>query len=152
MIINKGTNPVAIYPATGGTIDALTINTALVLAVGNFVILSASSTTQWYSTANGVTPTASVFTANDAASLEIAPSNGTIQLWTLSATRTLLATNFANGQSVIMQITAGANTITWPSVTWVGGTAPTLSTSQKTIIVLWKSSGTLYGVNVGTSA
>lgn len=152
IVINKGTNPAAVYPATGGAIDALGTNAALILAVGNFVILSASSTTQWYSTANGVTPTSAVFTANDAVSIEIAPSNGTIQLWTLSATRSLLATNFANGQSVIMQITAGAFTITWPSVTWVGGTPPTLSTTQKTIIVLWKSGGTIYGVNVGNSA
>jgi hypothetical protein len=152
MIINKGTNSVAVYPATGGAIDALGTNAALILAVGNFVILSASSTTQWYSTANGVTPTSAVFTASDTTSLDIVPSNGTIQLWTLSATRTLTATNFINGQSVILQITAGAFTITWPSVTWVGGTAPTLSTTQKTIIVLWKSGGALYGVTVGNAA
>lgn len=50
-----------------------------------------------------------------------------------------------------MMVTAGAFTITWPATTWVGGSAPTLSTTAKTVIELWKAGGTLYGANVGNA-
>jgi hypothetical protein len=38
-----------IYPATGGTINALSANGALSIAASTSVMLVASSTTQWYS-------------------------------------------------------------------------------------------------------
>jgi hypothetical protein len=151
IIVNKGTNPVSIWPQSGATIDAIATNANITLPVGNWIMLSASSSTQWYSSANNVMPIESVFTASDATSLDINPSNGTIQLWTLTATRTLTASTFANGQSVTMMVTAGSFTITWPTTTWVGGSAPTLSTSVKTVIELWKAGGTLYGANVGNA-
>jgi hypothetical protein len=151
IIVNKGTNPISVYPASGGTIDALSANAALIVGVGNYVKFDASSTTQWYSTVNNVMPTEVVYTASDSVSLDINPSNGTIQLWALTGTRTLTANSFNNGQSVTMMVTAGAFTITWPTTTWVGGSAPTLSTTVKTVIELWKAGGTLYGANVGNA-
>ena len=44
-----------------------------------------------------------------------------------------------------------ANTITWPTMTWVNnaGSAPTLSTTVETVVVLWQVSTTLYGALVG---
>ena len=42
-----------------------------------------------------------------------------------------------------------ASTITWPSMTWVGGSAPTLATTGYTVIELWKVAGTLYGAHTG---
>lgn len=51
-IINKGANPINIYPATGGTIDALAANAAISLPVGGVMFFVASSTTQWYSSYN----------------------------------------------------------------------------------------------------
>ena len=38
-----------IYPATGGTINALSANGALSIAASTTTILTATSTTQWYS-------------------------------------------------------------------------------------------------------
>lgn len=52
VIVNKGTNTVNIYPATGGTIDALASNASISLAVGGVMEFNASSTTQWYSSFN----------------------------------------------------------------------------------------------------
>ena len=78
----------------------------------------------------------------------IDPDNGTIQTWTLGANRTP-TDSLTAGQSVLLMITAGSNTITWPTMTWAGGSAPTLSTSSKTAIELWKVGSTLYGANVG---
>lgn len=48
IIVNRGANSVKVYPATGGYIDGLTINTAIDVAVNGWVELNASSTTQWY--------------------------------------------------------------------------------------------------------
>lgn len=97
--------------------------------------------------------TEEVFTISDGASVDLDPSNGTVQLWTLGASRTPTATNFAAGQSITLMVDDGASayTITWPSVTWVnnGGSAPTLATSGYTVVALWKVSTTLYGALVG---
>jgi hypothetical protein len=94
-----------------------------------------------------------VFTITDGASVALDPANGSIQLWVLGASRTPTATNFLSGQSMLLMIDDGsAFTITWPSVTWVGGVAPTLATTGYTAIELWKVSTTLYGFRVGVVA
>jgi len=93
-----------------------------------------------------------VYTISDGASVDINPSNGSIQLWTLGASRTPTATNFAAGESVTLMILDGtAYTVTWTTigVTWIGGTAPTLDTTKYTVIELWKVSSTVYGALVG---
>lgn len=99
-----------------------------------------------------------VFTITDGASVDINPSNGTIQLWTLGASRTPTATNFQAGESVLMMIDDGASafTVNWATnigVVWEtdGGSAPTLATSGFTPIVLWKTGTTVYGARVGNA-
>ena len=96
-----------------------------------------------------------VFTITDGASVDINPSNGSIQLWTLGASRTPIApSNFQAGQSVTLMILDGtAYTITWTSVavTWVGGSAPTLDTTKYTIVELWKVGSTIYGSSPGSA-
>ena len=89
-----------------------------------------------------------VFAITDAASVAIDPDNGTVQTWTLGANRTA-TDSLTSGQSTLLMITAGSNTLTWPTITWAGGSAPTLSTSSTTAIELWKVGTTLYGANVG---
>jgi hypothetical protein len=96
-----------------------------------------------------------VHTIVDGAAFEIDPANGSIQVVTLGASRSPLATNFEAGQSVLLGVDDGTTyTVTWPSVTWVkaGGTAsaPTLATSGYTWVLLWKVSTTLYGTLVGS--
>lgn len=77
------------------------------------------------------------------------PDNGTIQTWTLSA-NSAPTDGIADGQSITLMIADGsAYSITWPTMTWVGGSAPDLATSGYTVIVLWKVGATLYGVKTG---
>jgi hypothetical protein len=93
-----------------------------------------------------------VHTITDGAAVDLDPANGTIQLWTLGASRTPTASNFASGQSMTLLIDDGsAYTVTWPSVTWTtnGGVAPTLNVTGYTVIQLWKVSTVLYGARVG---
>lgn len=80
---------------------------------------------------------------------DIDPANGTIQVKTLTA-NTTLTSSITAGQSVTLMIDDGAAyTITWPTMTWVGGVAPTLSLTKYTVICLWKVGTTLYGLLVG---
>ena len=99
--------------------------------------------------------TEDVFAITDGASVDINPANGTIQTWTLTASRTPVSpTNFAAGQSVTLMIQDGtAYTITWSSVavTWVGGSAPTLDTTKYTIVELWKVGSVIYGASPGAA-
>lgn len=94
-----------------------------------------------------------VYTISDGASVDLDPANGPVQTWTLGASRTATATNFAAGESMLVMIDDGtAYTLTWPTMTWVGGSAPTLATSGYTVVELWKVASTLYGAHVGDVA
>ena len=98
-----------------------------------------------------------VFTITDGAAFEIDPANGSIQIIVLGASRTPKGTNFLAGEAITMLIDDGAAyTITWTDstfgtggITWVGGTAPTLSTSGYTVIELWKVGTKVYGASIG---
>jgi hypothetical protein len=100
-----------------------------------------------------------IFTISDGAAFEIDPSNGSIQLITLGANRTPKATNFVNGESVILMVDDGsAYALTWTDATFGGsgvvwktnaGVAPTLNTTGYTVIVLWEVASQVYGARVG---
>lgn len=79
-------------------------------------------------------------------------TNGAVQTWTLSGASTP-TDSLTAGQSIILVITPGAFTITWPSVIWTkqggSGVAPTLFSAGKTTVVLWKINSTLYGSHLG---
>jgi hypothetical protein len=96
--------------------------------------------------------TEEVFTITDGASVNLDPSNGTVQLWTFYANRSPTATGFASGQSMTLMLEDfTGNTITWPSVTWKtdGGSPPVLNATGYTVVQLWKVSTVLYGARVG---
>ncbi len=94
--------------------------------------------------------TETVFAITDASSVALDPINGMIQTWTLGANRTA-TDSLTTGQSLLVIVTAsGSNyTMTWPTMTWVGGSAPTLGGAKPTAIELFKVGSTLYGANVG---
>jgi len=82
----------------------------------------------------------------------IDPSNGTIQYKTLGA-NTTFTESLANGEFVTLMIDDGTGfTVTWPTTTWVGGTAPTLGTTGYNVIHLWHINNVLYGAFIGTTA
>lgn len=96
-----------------------------------------------------------VYPVIDAAGVPLSPGNGTIQTWTLGASRTPTAGTWLAGESMTLMINDGtAYTITWTSlpVTWVGGTAPTLALTGFTVIEFWKVGTTIYGALVGNVA
>jgi hypothetical protein len=83
---------------------------------------------------------------------DLDPANGSIQTITLSA-NTTFTESLSDGQSMTLMIDDGtAYTITWPTMQWSGGSAPTLATTGYSVVVLWKVGSTLYGTSVGDMA
>jgi hypothetical protein len=85
VVVNKGANPINIFPATGAAIDALSTNASIQLAVSGVMEFNASSTTQWYSSYNLTNANAGV-TSFSAGTTGLTPSTGTTGAVTLAGT------------------------------------------------------------------
>lgn len=84
------------------------------------------------------------------ASAAIDRANGGIQTLTLTDDETLSVT-ISDGQSLTLHLSGGdTHAVTWPPVTWVGGSAPTLTAED--VIEFWQTGSTLYGAYVGSVA
>lgn len=139
------------FTAAGGTSTTKTLTVDVDLSASQVATLSGTQALT-NKTITGTKET--VYTITDGTGFEIDPANGGIQVLTLGASRTPAATNFASGQSVTLMIDDGSSyTINWSTVnvTWVGGTAPTLDTTKKTVVELWKNGSTIYGALVGAA-
>ena len=145
-------------------------NTAVTIAQDSSVSLNHGGSAQLTTSATGVTiasltSAGGTFTGSvsfeDAinenvyqltgASATLEPDNGMIQTWTLSAPSTA-TDDLSDGQSMLLLVTAGANSLSFsstPAIKWVGGSAPTLSTTDVTAIELFKVGSQLYGATIG---
>jgi hypothetical protein len=72
-----------------------------------------------------------IFTITDGAAFEIDPGNGSIQLITLGANRTPKATNFANGESVILMVDDGSALILVKASLIALGSIPDLESGSR---------------------
>ena len=82
--------------------------------------------------------------------------SGTVQRWVLSG-NVNITDSLNEGESVTLIIGDGtARTIDWAysslNIEWVGGSAPTLDTTNETIVVIWKLNSTLYGMSPGVAS
>ena len=96
-----------------------------------------------------------VHVANVTGSLTLDPANGTIQVLTLTGNITSVTDSLANGEAITIVFSTGGNSYTvggWPTTKWVGGSAPTINTSNNSIIVLWKANSVLYGMESGVAS
>lgn len=94
------------------------------------------------------------YTANSSTAITLALTNGTVQIITLTGNATITMPSAVSGKSFIMflkQDATGSRTVTWSTVKWAGGTAPTItSAASKQDIYSFFSDGTnWYGVTVG---
>jgi hypothetical protein len=136
VVVNKGANPINIYPASGGTIDALSANASIQLAVSSVMVFDASSTTQWYSSSNDATA-ASVITGTTLASTVTASSLtsfGTSPTITTPVVASGLTasgsgSNNFSGSSGAFQSSTGANTLNG-AVTINDATTPSITTAS----------------------
>lgn len=94
------------------------------------------------------------YVANTGAAITLALTNGTVQILTLTASTTITMPTAVAGKSfviILRQDATGSRTVTWTTVKWAGGTAPTItSTASKQDIFSFFSDGTSwYGVTIG---
>lgn len=86
----------------------------------------------------------------------LTPNNGSIQTLALTANATPTQGTWDDGQSICIMVNNPSGfTITWTSIPVVwktnNGNPPSLSTTSKTAIVLWKVESTVYGARVGNA-
>ena len=140
--------PTNLVTLTGAaTLTNKTINAASNTLTGVATLIGTQTLTN--KTLTGYTETVFALTGTTPA-LSIA--NGTIQTWALSGNSTP-TDSLTTGQSLLLRITPGAFTITWPSVSFTkvggGGAAPTLFAAGVTNIILFKIGSILYGSALG---
>jgi hypothetical protein len=83
--------------------------------------------------------------------LTIDPSNGTIQLKTLTAATTFSVANFDEGHSVTLMLgNPNDAVITWPPIYWANSSEPVLQSTGLNTVIIWKVGSTLYGSSAGT--
>jgi len=140
-------------------------NNAVSIASDSSVSLKHSGSAKLATTATGITATGGTFTGSvvfedainenvfaitDASSVALDPDNGMVQTWTLGANRTA-TDSLTTGQSMLLIVTASSSnyTLTWPTMKWNGGSAPTLGGANATAIELFKVGSQLYGATIG---
>ena len=92
--------------------------------------------------------------ANSSTAITLDLTNGTVQIITLTGNATITMPTATSGKSFIMylkQDATGSRTVTWSTVKWAGGTAPTItSTASRQDILSFFADGTnWFGVVVG---
>ena len=93
------------------------------------------------------------YTANSSTAITLALTNGTVQIITLTGNATITMPTATSGKSFVMllkQDATGSRTVTWSTVKWPAGTAPTItSTASKQDIFSFFADGTnWYGATV----
>ena len=93
------------------------------------------------------------YSANSSTAITLDLTNGTVQIITLTGNATITIPTATSGKSFVMMLKqdgTGSRTVTWSTVKWAGGTAPTItSTASRQDILSFFADGTnWYGVVV----
>jgi hypothetical protein len=94
------------------------------------------------------------FTANSSTAITLALTNGTVQIITLTGNATITMPTATAGKSFVLllkQDATGSRTVTWSTVYWPSGTAPTITgtASKQDIFSFFADGSKWYGVTVG---
>ena len=159
LILNGNNTPTAGAVAVG---DGTTLAFTSAGTSGQLLQSNGASAPSFTSTLGSLTltnPTVTNYTetpysANSSTAITLALTNGTVQIITLTGNATITMPTAVSGKSFIMflkQDATGSRTVTWSTVKWPGGTAPTItSTASRQDIYSFFSDGTnWYGVTVG---
>lgn len=156
-------NAIVIGGGAGAAPATTTTGTGVVTAIGNNVNSTgglvtvdgtATLTNKTLTNPTVTNYTETLYAANTGTAITVSLTNGTVQQLTLTGNATITMPTAAAGKSFIIMLKqdgTGSRTVTWSTVTWPGGTAPTItSTASKQDIYSFFSDGTnWYGVTVG---
>lgn len=124
-VVNKGANALAVYPASGGAIDALASNAAISIPVGGWIEFNGSSATQWYSSANNIATapvagTNNTTVATTAYAIAAAPNASYRTLVDSSCSHTAASAigTYAMGQGSPSQV-SGTGTLDPPNIIYI---------------------------------
>lgn len=109
---------------------------------GTFVNVNSGTTGQYASMA---------FSLTDGATIALDWNNGNAQYVTIAGNRTFTFANPISGgryEIIVIQDATGSRTLTWPTIKWAGGSAPTLTTAggKADVIALTYINGSYYAV------
>lgn len=98
--------------------------------------------------------TETLYTANTGTAITVSLANGTVQQLTLTGNATITMPTATAGKSFVIMLKqdgTGSRSVTWSTVTWPGGTAPTITgTASKQDIYSFFADGTnWYGGVIG---
>ena len=86
------------------------------------------------------------YSANSSTAITLDLTNGTVQIITLTGNATITMPTATSGKSFVMMLKqdgTGSRTVTWSTVKWAGGTAPTItSTASRQDILSFFADGT----------
>ena len=144
LILNGNNTPTAGAVAVGdGTTLAFTsAGTSGQLLQSNGA--TAPSFTSTLNTLNLTNPTVTNYTetpfsANSSTAITLALTNGTVQIITLTGNATITMPTATSGKSFVMMLKqdgTGSRTVTWSTVKWAGGTAPTITSTASRLDLL----------------
>ena len=144
--INASSSPTTGIITTADSSGALTLQTngtdALVLSAGKLVNPSITNYTE------------TLYTANTGTAITVSLANGTVQQLTLTGNATITMPTATAGKSFVIMLkqdATGSRSVTWSTVTWPSGTAPTITgTASKQDIYSFFADGTnWYGGVIG---
>ncbi len=79
------------------------------------------------------------YSANSSTAITLDLTNGTVQIITLTGNATITMPTATSGKSFVMllkQDGTGSRTVTWSTVKWAGGTAPTITSTASRLDLL----------------